>query len=33
MDCIAHGVTESRTQMSAFHFHFLSVQAVSLETL
>jgi len=23
MDCIVHGVTESRTQLSNFHFHFL----------
>ena len=22
MDCIAHGVTESWTQLSDFHFHF-----------
>ena len=22
MDCIVHGVTKSRTQLSAFHFHF-----------
>ena len=23
MDCIVHGVTKSRTQLSDFHFHFL----------
>ena len=23
MDCIAHGITKSRTQLSDFHFHFL----------
>ena len=22
MDCIAHGVTKNRTQLSDFHFHF-----------
>ena len=22
MDCIAHGVTKSRSQLSGFHFHF-----------
>ena len=22
MDCISHGVTKSRTQLSDFHFHF-----------
>ena len=22
MDCIGHGVAESRTQLSKFHFHF-----------
>ena len=24
MDCIAHGVTKRRTQLSDFHFHFIS---------
>ena len=29
MDCIVHGITESRTQLSNFHFHFsLSVGPV-----
>ena len=25
MDCIVHGVTKSRTRLSDFHFHFLSM--------
>ena len=25
MDCIVHGVAKSRTQLSGFHFHFLSL--------
>ena len=27
MDCIVHGVTKSRTRLSDFHFHFLSLHA------
>ena len=26
VDCIVHGVTKSRTQLSDFHFHFQSIQ-------
>ena len=31
MDCIVHGVTKSRTQLSKFHFHFLSKKCHALE--
>ena len=24
MDCVIHGVTKSQTQLSDFHFHFIS---------
>ena len=27
MDCIVHGVTKSRTQLSDFHFHFQSLSS------
>ena len=30
MDCIVHGVTNSRTQLSNFHFHFLQYTGASL---
>ena len=29
MDCMVHGVTESRTQLSHFHFHFLWASLVT----
>ena len=31
MDCIAHGVAKSQTQLSDFHFHYMkSTESVSL---
>ena len=31
MDCVVHGVTKSRTQLSNFHFHFSAYIGASLE--
>ena len=28
MDCIVHGVTKSRTQLSDFHFHFVTLKKI-----
>ena len=28
MDCIVHGVAKSRTSLSDFHFHFLSLSHI-----
>ena len=29
MDCIVHGVAKSRTQLSDFHFHFVTKNIIS----